>query len=368
MKRPIPLAAAALLAACSPTFDPASRIEKLRVLAVRAEPPDLAPASYGVASDVASLGALVAHPGFVSDPSRRAVVLHLACTPTPGDPSPTPCTLTETLADPAALLAGADLAAACAAPGLGAPGAVTFAGVESCGLSGCEPVSVLLDPSDTASAVAFPSPAYALPTGFDLALLPPGLPERVIGVEVVVLALALDAGPAALAPGQPVADACAALAAALARFRAEWPAREHVAAIKRIRVRGPDALSPPNRNPVASGIALGGATLPAPGTAPAAVAPGSEADLAPVFPGDPAPLHERYVECDAAGFPIETKTEEWVYSWFTTAGDLEDLHTRDGGDPERFTAPTSGRAVLYAVARDLRGGVAWASGTVEVAP
>ncbi len=360
--------AAALLAACSPTFDPASKVEKLRVLAVRAEPPEIAPASYGVAPAAASLGALVAHPGFVSDPSGRAVVLHLACTPTPGDPRPTPCTLTETLADPTALLAAADLAAACAAPGVGAPGQVTFAGIESCGLLGCEPVSVLLDPSDPASAVAFHAPAYELPNGFDLALLPPGMPERALGAEVVDLALALDVAPAALAPELPVADACAALGAALARFQAEWPAREHVAAIKRIRVRGPEARSPPNQNPAISGIALGGATLPAPGAAPAAVASSSEADLAPVFPGDPASLHESYVECDAEGRPIRTSTEEWVYSWFATAGEIEDLHTRDGGDAERFTAPAAGRAVLYAIARDLRGGVAWASGAAEVAP
>lgn len=246
--RPL-LLSAALLAACSPEFDPASRVEKLRVLAVRAEPPEIAPASYGAPPDAARLGALAVHPDFATDPSRRAVVLHVACTPRPGDPGPSPCTLLEALAEPSAILAAVDLDLACASPGLGAAGAVTLAGFESCGLEGCGPVSVLRDPADGASAVELPLPA-----------------------------------------------------------------------------------------------------------------------LVPLFPGDPAPLRESYVECDAAGRYVGTATGEWVYSWFATAGEIDDLHTRDGGDPTLFTAPASGRTLVYAVARDLRGGVAWTSGVAEVTP
>lgn len=106
----------ALTAACGPDFDPASEVQGLRVLAVRAEPPEIAPASDGAAPARAELETLVVHPALVADPARRAVVLHVSCTPAPGDPSPSPCTRYSELDDLSALLAGADLATACAAP------------------------------------------------------------------------------------------------------------------------------------------------------------------------------------------------------------------------------------------------------------
>jgi hypothetical protein len=365
-----PLLASVLLAAagCSPDFDPASHVEKLRVLAVRAEPPEIAPAADGTAPDRTALGALVAHPDFVADPARRAVVLHLACTPMPGNPTPLPCAVLDALAAPDALLAAADLAGACTAPGRGTMGALTFAGLEACGLEGCVPLSVRTDPGDPDSAVELPAPAYLLPAGFDLAALPPGTPERVLGTEVTALALALDASPDDLAPAASVPDACSALAEVASRFGALWTARDHVSVLKRIRVRGPDALNTPNVNPEISGVSLDGATLPAPGGVPAQIASGIEADLLPLLPGDPDVLRETYVKCDAAGTPIETAVEEWTFSWFATAGELDDLHTRDAAEPDPFTPPASGRILVHAVVRDLRGGIGWASGVAEVAP
>ncbi|HYG70612.1 MAG TPA: hypothetical protein VD838_23260, partial [Anaeromyxobacteraceae bacterium] len=237
-------AALATLAGCAPDFDPASEVTKLRVLAVRAEPPELAPppaAGAPIAPDAAALGALVAHPAFVLDGARRVTVVHLACTPDAGDPRPSACASLESLDDPRALLPEADLALACADPGRGRVGAITVAGVEACGRSGCAPVEVRRDPGDPSSLVALPGPAYRLPGDLGLGALPAGAPARTLGLEIVTLALALDVHPDHLAPGEQVADACAALAAFGARFAEAWDVSPHVATLKRLRVRGPDA-------------------------------------------------------------------------------------------------------------------------------
>jgi hypothetical protein len=362
---PLLLPALALAAACGPDFDPATEVRALRVLAVQAEPPEIAPAGDASALSRTALAALVAHPGFLDDPSRRAVVLHVACTPTPGDPSAPACTSLSELADPAALLGAVDLRAACETPGRGAAGMITFAGVESCGLEGCEPASVLRDPADPGSIVPLPAPAYELPPDYTLESLPDGAPELVLGLEVPELALALDASPAELAPAQAAPDDCAALAAVAARFLEEWPLRVHVASLKRIRVRGPENGSAPNQNPVISGVALEGVTLPASGGTPLAVAGAAEHDLLPVLPAPFDSLRETYVERDADGEPIRTKQEDWTFSWFTTAGDLDERHTNHPEERQTFTSPASGRAVIWAVVRDLRGGVAWKAGEVE---
>lgn len=362
---------AASLAACTPEFDPASEVRALRVLAVRAEPPELAPpgaASAAGAPARAAIDSLVSHPAFASDPSRRATVLHLACTPSPGDPAATPCAALAALEEPAALLAAVRLDEACAAPGLGVAGAVTFAGVEACGAAGCAPAALPGDPADPASAFALPAPSYEVPAelGAGLAALPAGAAERILGVEVVVLSLALDAPPEALAPAAAPADACAALAAFAGAFGAAWEAHPHVASVKRLRVRGPDATDPPNRNPAFDGIALGRDPLPPPDLGAAPVAPGARADLLPLFLAPPAP--ETYVRRDAAGAPIEARTEEWVFSWFATGGSLDELHTRSATEAEPYTAPAADRALVHAVLRDLRGGVAWRSAAVQVEP
>jgi hypothetical protein len=368
------LAALAPLVACTPDFDPASEVKGFRVLAVRAEPPEIAPADDGSASDTAALATLVAEAAWLSEPDRRATVLHVACTPVPGDATATACTSLSELQDPLALLEAVDLAAACADPGRGTAGAITFAGLESCGLAGCEAASVPLDPTDASTATALPTPAYRLPADFTLSALPAGSADRVLGVEVVDLALALDASPDDLAPAAAVADACAALAAVAARFQAAWPLQDHVATLKRIQVRGPDALSTPDVNPVLAGVQLDGAALPLPGGTPAAVTAGEEADLLPILLAgrlgadelatDFAALRQTYTRADSSGAPIETKQEDWTWSWFATSGDLKDLHTHSVSDAEVFT-PKSGRALVWAVVRDLRGGVAWQAAEVE---
>lgn len=360
----LPLLLLVAAAGCAPDFDPASEISGLRVLAVRAEPPELAPADDGSAPAGAAIDALLAHPLQAADPSRRATVLHLACTPAPGDAGASPCARLDALADPAALLSAADLTEACAAPGRGRVGALTLAGFGACGPLGCGPAAVRRDPGDPASEVALPEGAYALPPDLSLAALPAGAPERVLGLEVTVVTLALDAAPAELAPATAAPDACAALAEVAGRFLAEWELRAHVTALKRIRVRGPEALSPPNANPAISAIRLGGVELPPPGGAPAAVPGGAEQDLLPVLPGDPEALREEYVYADSAGRPIETRREDWAFSWFATAGEIDRLVTHGAAEADRYAPPGAGPALVWSVVRDLRGGVAWSAGAL----
>jgi hypothetical protein len=358
----------ALAAACGPDFDPASEVQGLRVLAVRAEPPELAPASDGAAPARAELETLVVHPALVADAARRAVVLHVACTPTPGDPRPSPCASYSELDDPSALLAGAELAAACASPGVGVAGGISFGGLEACGRDGCEPLAVRRDPGDPGSTAALPRAAYALPADYTLSSLPPSSPERVLGVEVTDLALALDVTPEELAPASAVGSDCELLGAVAARFQAEWSRRAHVAALKRIRVRGPAAPSAPNHNPVLSAVALDGAALPAPGEAPATVASSAKVLLLPLLPASFEELRETYVESDAAGQPIATRQEDWAFSWFTTSGELEKLHTNHPSEAAELTTPASGAPTVWVVVRDLAGGVAWRAGTLAVGP
>lgn len=367
--RSLPLLAAALLAVgCAPDFTSPSQVASLRVLAVRAEPPELAPPAGGAAPARAALDALIAHPGFATDAARRATVLHLACTPSLDPAAADPCTSLTELAAPAALLGAADLAPACAAPGLGRPGALTLAGVASCGRDGCGPATVLRDPADAGSEVTLPAPAYEVPAALDLTALPAGDPRRALGVEAVDLVLALDAAPAELAPAAAAADGCAALAAVGARFAALWDARPHVAALKRIRVRGPEAASAPNLNPVVSAIAAGGQPLPAPAAGAAEVPGQAGLELAPVLPDEADALRQAYVELDASGAPLGDRTEEWVYAWFTSAGTMHDQYTRRAAETASLTAPGDGPALVWVVVRDQRGGVAFASGALRGVP
>ena len=347
MTRPLVVAAVLALTACSPEFDPASKLEKLRVLAIQAEPPELDPDGIRTAS----LTSLVLRADFVLAPSRTTTVVHLACVPVPGDSASTPCVMLATLRDPAAAIA-AGARQACAPGGSGsAPWpAIDLAGIERCVGVTCGPATVGGTPVQPAR--------LAVPSGL---AFPPSGPERIIGVEAVVLAFALDATPDELVAGVGTACPGGDVAANLARL---WPEREHVLSTKRVRIRGPAAPDPPNRNPGLDGIAARAVALDPAGAT--TVAPG-EVSLTPVLAAGPAGEPEVFTKLDAAGAPIETGPEEWVYSWFSTAGEVEDLHTRSAAASDEWTVGAVGPARVAVVVRDLRGGTAWAVRDVVVA-
>jgi hypothetical protein len=115
-------------------------------------------------------------------------------------------------------------------------------------------------------------------------------------------------------------------------------------------------------------VGLDGVALPAPSEAPATVAPSAKLELFPLLPASFEELRETYVESDAAGQPIATRQEDWTFSWFATAGELEKLHTNHPAEAAELTTPSSGAPTVWIVVRDLAGGVAWHAGALAVKP
>lgn len=417
MKRSSLLLLPLALTACGPDFKPASYVDKLRVLAVQAEPPEIEPlpldGSAPRMADRARLASLIADPAGLTDPDRVITVVYLACTPDPLDPFGSSCTQIAALRDPSQLGsvfgtgagaggppggtggAGGGTGGAGGAGGAEAPTAIppiSLAGIEVCThAAGCGPATIQLDPNDPASTIALPPPAYVLPPQLRLDLLPTGVPSRTTGLNVTVVTIAIAASPAELLGGADLLGDPTALQATLpARLFSLLETRENVLAIKRIKVRGPDDDDVPNVNPILPGLTAGGAPLPAVLTEPlpeqASWVPGQVADLLPRLPapaldeaGAPLPqesIFQRFTRRDVSGEALGEEDEEWLYSWFTTGGTLDKLRTRGAGELQAWLAPRDledepipegGRVFLYAVVRDLRGGVAWAKHEVRVA-
>lgn len=412
MKRSSLLLLPLALTACGPDFKPASYVDKLRVLAVQADPPEIEPlpldGSAPRMADRARLSSLVADPAGLGDPTRVITVVYLACTPDPLDPFGSSCTQVAALRDPSQLGslfgsgaggppggAGGAGGGAGGAGGAGAPTAIppiSLAGVEVCTQeAGCGPATIQLDPNDPASTIPLPPPTYTLPPQLRLDVLPDGVPSRITGLNVTLITIAIAASPAELLGGVDLTGDPSALQAELpARLFGLLETRENVLAIKRIKVRGPDDDDAPNVNPVLPGLTAGGAPLPAVLTEPlpeqASWVPGQVADLLPRLPapaldeaGAPLPqesIFQSFTRRDVAGDALGVEQEEWLYSWFTTGGTLDKLRTRGAGELQAWLAPRDledepipegGRVFLYAVVRDLRGGVAWAKHEVRVA-
>lgn len=377
MRRPlslamvVPWAALAALAGCGPDFDPPSEVQKLRLLAVKAEPPEIG--AGGDVADRAAISALVADPAQYINTTRSAMILHLACTPDPREPGGDDCTAIESLRDPEALSALlAEAAAGSDGAGTGVVGGVSLAGIESCdGRGPCVPATI---GAGTAASTSLPAPVYVVPPELDLAGLPEGTPARISGVQVSVLSILIAASPDELLDGGVGGSGSGALDSFLSE-------RENVISVKRIQIRGPEARDPPNVNPSVPGILADGAPLPADGSM--AVAPGAETRLSPrppVIPvdalGQPLPeeIYQRYTRLDQYGQPVGTLSEEWLYSWFGTSGSFTYDRTRadevctwtapDGSQDEPL--PPEGRAYLFLVVRDARGGIDWIVREVRV--
>ncbi len=386
--RPIAAAALLALAACGPKFTGPEEVQGLRVLAVQAEPPEIGAPGDDVLSEggwppaaVTAIHALVAHPDFAHVPDVRAVVLHLACTPTPGAITGTVCAQMSALTDPSTLLQHLAPASACPTAGakhLGVEGAITLSGLEACDRTGCHPLSVASGPGG-ATPVDFGPSDYELPTRSDppgsfLAGLAAGEKQRLLGTDVAVLSLAVEATPDELAPASPVTPDCPTLLPEVVRWLGEqWSLRPHVASLKWIHVRGPEmpAASPANQNPAITGISLGGTDLAPVGGAPTPVAAGKAQPALPHLSLDAAPPpHETYQRYDTDAKLVDTRQEEWAYSWFTTSGDLKHSRTQAWDEENEFTPRRNGDgsprdAMLWVVVRDLRGGEAWTAAQVQ---
>ncbi|WP_373047411.1 hypothetical protein [Vulgatibacter sp.] len=401
---PTLLAAALLLTACGEQFDPPSYVNKLRLLAIRADAPEietpargedgtpLDPQPEGRAPDRTTITSLIADPLQIDDAAREAVVVYLACTPEPGSLEAGICSLVETYADPTQLPellqqgGGACGGGGGTPPGVfgqGITGGISFAGFERCDQElGCRPVETTVG----GTPVTFPAPTYVLPEDFDLEALPAGHPQRTNGVQVLTIAIAVVATPAELLDGADPADACAFADRVSANLGRLLESRERITAIKRVQVRGPDNGDEVNVNPVIEGFSANGTPLPAelaePVQAEARFAPAKKAKLLPALPlgGDGQPLtdeavYQPYTRYDAEGEFLREEREAWLWSWFTTGGQFEQDRTRALDEAQEWTAPGDDadypvpahrRVFLYSVVRDARGGIAWAKREVRI--
>ncbi len=369
----IPLAAL-LAAGCSPSFTGPEKVDGLRVLAVQADPPEI-----GVSADAqgdaawpaatTAIRTLVGHPAFQRDGEVHAVVLHLACTPDPADPNGTVCTKISALSNPTQLNVTVDAAGVCSGTPTGKKDAITVTGVEACSRTGCGPLS-LANPADAGSVVTMPTPRYRIPDEASLlGALGAGDPRRVLGTDVIDVAVTLEGDATDLVPTDPVGtwDCEHLVGPVLARVEALWTARPHVLSLKWIHVRGPEMPkeSAPNLNPQVDAITLGGTNLlPLPASNP--VPAGRDQGLKPYVPQFET-LRQTYQRFDTDGKLLETRKEDWSYSWFATDGSLEEIHTTTPDDENTFSLG-DGRAMLWVVVRDLRGGEAWTSAEVVASP
>jgi hypothetical protein len=140
----------------------------------------------------------------------------------------------------------------------------------------------------------------------------------------------------------------------------------------------PLAPRTPNRNPVVEAVEVahhwrpvGEATFTTvdPAAGPIVVAPGEVLRLRPRLAADAA---ERYQELVSSlqndQLMVVDRTEEPIVSWFATAGELDEEQTVPQLSKtldNTFTAPAAppaagGRVVLFMVVRDQRGGAGWA--------
>lgn len=364
---------------CGEGFMPVTYVDGLRVLAIRAEPPEIAWGEEDLPRQ-SRISSLVADPLQLVDPDREVVLGYLSCTPDPASVAPSPCTAVTTLRSPTELAAHLppDLCEAGHA-GEGPAGPFAFLGAERCRhVEGCGPLIF----EHEGIELPLPLPTYRLEDDLGLGALPAGHPARTRGSQVVVLAFAVAATPQELAEGLDPTNECRLVSSLMSRFFSLFEERENLLALKRLQVRGPDHRDKPNRNPAIAGILAGGIPLP---SEPAEAAAFSRDTLISLFPRPaPDPLDEegkpiegglvqRYSRYRQDGSVVEELEESWRYSWFSTGGRFEEERTTDG--PVFWTTPSGesddplppdGRTFLYLVVRDGRGGTDWVRREVRV--
>jgi hypothetical protein len=301
------IAAAPLLLAalsCGETFQPATRIAGLRVLSIRASPPDLSP------GESATLTALVVDP---RAPSRANTFLWLACDPDPRALEQPSCAKYETLQDPAALLRAGKL-----------------------------PTGVRLLGAGNGIRFSAPDKLFEHVAADDL--------NRRRGVFSLVLLLALGAPP----PADLSAEELTSLF-----LKVQKKEVDAVIAVKRIRIAEDAAY---NKNPTIKAVKIGEEVWPA-GLRPAKVRPGEALPLVGLAEEGSV---EHFTQIDAQGQSLE-KDEKLIFSWFVTTGELATQRTpAEEAEDQTLVAPflfssvpASRRGTMYAVLRDGRGGADW---------
>ena len=310
------LAAALSAAGCTDPWRTAPFVDGLRVLAIRAEPPDLAPGQATV------LDAVVVDP---RDPSRLNTLVWLVCDPDPSSLDQPACAQTDTLQ---AIEGGGDGESALDPSNLP---------------PGLRPLGMTAPPGVVPLPIVYTAPADVF------AQVAPSDPRRIRGVLAVVLLLAVAEPPSSSWP-----PTQADLTSLLERVRSKQV--DSVLSIKRLRI---SENPTPNHNPTLAAVKIAGESW-GPGPQLAKVLPGTWTNLAAL----PEGAAETYQDLDADG-NLVTKQEILSVSWFTTVGELGFARTLAGelDHPEQLytpfvmqKVPDDRRGVLYAVLRDGRGG------------
>lgn len=302
--------AALLVAACTPPWSPATVVEDLRVLAVKASPPEVKP------GQPAQIEALLLDP---SRPGEKSSTLWFGCAPDPFNLGRGPCSQTTALGDPSALFGSGSL-----------PEGVSIIGF-----------------NDRA--------AYGAPKGlFDV--LSADDPVRQSGTvgQVIGLSVAEDV-PITSTPEQ-LRDVFA---------RVQDKSLKSLLTIFRVRVSENAA---PNRNPEIDWFGVDGQPHPVGGTV--TVKPAQKVSLRI---GATPESFETYQQASPSTGELQDKVEQVVVAWYSSFGRFEpDRLSLTSDVPEVFTAPgdpetpedpvpQNRNGTIWAVARDSRGGVGWAS-------
>jgi hypothetical protein len=333
MRARLLLVAAVALAGCDNNLPVASFIDKLRVLAVRAEPPELAPGA------TTALSVLAVEPAHPVGPTAPLSAIWLACRIPPGVATPPPCGLDGSSLD------GTQLPASCGAAASG----------ELCVLA------------TTMEASLTPAPALL---GAD------------VSTDLLVTVVVADTG----------AGAAACLLDTARNSGLPTEPDNCVISIKRVTVRDPlradaaNPFAPPNQNPTLDVFDL----VDEDGTTRSLL--DGEASVPPA----PANQNvSRKLGAVRSASAAEQKPdggyEALSLSWFTTGGSIDGgrstydppgcasqqecaMSPPADGAPTTWNAPTAataqtqvdpdGRIRFWAVLRDDRGGVGWLEGTL----
>jgi len=291
------------LAACGTQPKPETLVDNLRVLAITSDPPEIHP------GDTAELGILELDP---SRPGGKTTVVWVGCDP-----------------DPFGL-----------------------------GRSACNDTTALLQPTsftDFPPGVRLlgfgPHAAYAVPKDL-FGVLAPDDPLRENGVVGQILAVVI---------GEEVKPTSSNEELRALFTRIEKQEVQSLMGLTRATVSERGA---PNQNPVISGLAVDGATLPQGATV--LLQPGQEVKLELAAPAE---SRESYVLRLPSG--DETRTEHLVVSWYSTGGRFTPARADlDTGSGNLYIAPGSTKVAedpvpdkrqgsLWAVLRDNRGGQVW---------
>ncbi len=362
ISRTFGLAVLVAIGACSDDFDPASKIDSFRLLAIQANPPEISKTQ-----PTAQFTSLVVDSEHLSNPHRQSTVLYFVCLPNPNNPLSNVCTKFEAMRDPVALVSGAmDNTSQCNSEIKDGDSesdefnGISFVGIEACDSAGCRDASVQLD--NSTSVVSLPKPEFTIPSDLKFDGFPSSSLLRYSGIQVVILAFAIDAAPEELISGS---DYCQAMAQLPNRLKELQQNRTIVDSLKRIIIRGPDATDPPNENPILAGIRTRDAN------APTTFSAKQEIEFLAQLPAeiDQNQLFQPYNRILEDGQSVELLHEEWSYSWFTTSGKFKDEITLSNPEnANKWTAPDgsasyplppSGHIRIFMVARDSRGGTAW---------